>query len=419
MPFTGSSSFTSATREARPSTVRPTGGWRTMVLLALVMLVCIVSLDLATPYDFRARALLGLVPIVVAILASVTATATVTGALIVVYVGLQAVSPTPSGGWAVLGPLLIGTGGLLGVLIARRREEQQARLQAVTDIAEATQRAVMRSLPDHVGDLHIADFYQPAARAARVGGDWYDFQPSPHGVRAVLGDVSGKGLPAVSASASLLGAFREAAYHEGDVSEVARRLEIAMQRYSAWTRVVDEEELPDPFSTALLLHFPPDADAVDVVNFGHEPPLVVTAQGRVHTAEVTPGVPLGMGSLGAGLPEPVRLPFRTGDTLVLFTDGVTECRDAGGTFYPVRERLPRLVERLPADAPPQELLRRLALDLHEHRYGPPSDDAAVTVIRRTTETVAPYATASDAGLYLPRSQPSAPTHASAQYASAQ
>ncbi|WP_353943470.1 PP2C family protein-serine/threonine phosphatase [Streptomyces sp. HUAS MG91] len=400
MPFSGSSSFTSPTRVAR-TTVRPTARWRAALLVSLVSVVSIISLGLATPADFRTRALLGLVPIAVAVLTSVMTTAVVTGVMLALYIALQLIDPTPSGGWAVVGPLLIGTGGLLGVLIARRREEQQARIQAVVDIAEATQRAVMRALPDHVGDLHIADFYQPAARAARVGGDWYDFQPSPHGVRAVLGDVSGKGLPAVSASASLLGAFREAGYHEADEREVARRLEIAMQRYSAWARVMGEEELPDAFSTALLLHFPPGVDAVDIVNFGHEPPLVVGADGRVHTPDVPPGVPLGMGALGAELPEPVRLPFRPGDTLVLFTDGVTECRDDDGVFYPVRERLPGLVERLPADAPPGELLRRIALDLHGHRHGPPSDDTAITVIRRTAGRVAPYVTPSDAVLYEP------------------
>ncbi|MFJ4713004.1 PP2C family protein-serine/threonine phosphatase [Streptomyces sp. NPDC088785] len=405
MPFSGSSSFTSPTREARP-TVRPTGGWRAVLLVMLVGVVTVVSLDLATPADFRTRALLGLLPMGVAVLTSVMTTAMVTGGMLVVYIGLQLVSPVPSGGWGVVGPLLIATGGLLGVLIARRREEQHARLQAVTAIAEATQRAVMRAVPEHVGNLHIADFYQPAARAARVGGDWYDVQPSPHGVRAVLGDVSGKGLPAVSASASLLGAFREAGYHEADVREVARRLEIGMQRYSAWARVMGEEELPDAFSTALLLHFPPGTDAVDIVNFGHEPPLVVGADGRVHTPEVPPGVPLGMGALGAALPEPVRLPFGVGDTLVLFTDGVTESRDDDGVFYPVRDRLPGLVRELPADAPPGELLRRLVHDLHGHRHGSTSDDTAITVVRRTAGNVAPYAADTDAVLYEPaRAQP--------------
>ncbi|WP_420034452.1 PP2C family protein-serine/threonine phosphatase [Streptomyces sp. cg28] len=411
MPFSGSSSFTSPTRVAR-TTVRPAGRWRAALLVSLVSVVSIISLGLATPADFRTRALLGLVPIAVGVLTSVMTTAVVTGAMLSLYIALQLIDPTPSGGWAVVGPLLIGTGGLLGVLIARRREEQHARIQAVVDIAEATQRAVMRALPDHVGDLHIADFYQPAARAARVGGDWYDFQPSPHGVRAVLGDVSGKGLPAVSASASLLGAFREAGYHEADVREVARRLEIAMQRYSAWARVMGEEELPDAFSTALLLHFPPGVDAVDIVNFGHEPPLVVGADGSVHTPDVPSGVPLGMGALGTELPEPVRLPFRPGDTLVLFTDGVTECRDDDGVFYPVRDRMPGLAERLPEDAPPAELLRRIVFDLHGHRHGTPSDDTAITVIRRTEGRVKPYATPSDAVLY----EPAGPSGDASQYA---
>ncbi|MEB8344135.1 PP2C family protein-serine/threonine phosphatase [Streptomyces endophyticus] len=410
MTSRGSSGFYSSIRGAGPSDSRPTGGWRAVVLLVAVMALIITTLDVATPADFRARALLGLVPIMVALLAPVTVTAVVTGLLICVYVGLQAVAPLPtSGSWAVLGPLMIGTGGLLGVLIARRREEQRARVQALTDIAEATQRAVMRGLPERFEDLRIADFYQPAARAARVGGDWYDFQPSPYGVRAVLGDVSGKGLPAVSASAWLLGAFREAAYHEERIEEVARRLEIAMQRYSAWTRITNDEGLTDAFSTGLLLHFPPTApEYLDVVNFGHEPPLVVTADGRVHTPDLPAGLPLGMGTLGAAAPGMARLPFGVGDTLILFTDGVTECRDEDGTFYPVRERLPRLLSSRGAQESPEALLRLLAEDLREHRYGPPSDDAAITVIRRTAQR-APYVNEADAELYAYRPKEPADT----------
>lgn len=402
MTSRSSSSFHSSIRGAAPSASRPTGGWRAVVLLVAVMALIITTLDVATPADFRARALLGLVPVMVALLAPVSVTAVVTGLLICFYIGLQAVAPLPTGGWAVLGPLMIGTGGLLGVLIARRREEQRARLQALTDIAEATQRAVMRGLPERFEDLRIADFYQPAARAARVGGDWYDFQPSPYGVRAVLGDVSGKGLPAVSASAWLLGAFREAAFHEERIEEVARRLEIAMQRYSAWTRITHDEGLMDAFSTGLLLHFPPTSpDVVDVVNFGHEPPLVVTADGRVHTPDLPAGLPLGMGTLSTAGPDVARLPFGVGDTLILFTDGVTECRDEDGTFYPVRERLPHLLSARGAQEPPEALLRRLSEDLREHRYGPPSDDAAITVLRRTAER-APYENEADADLYAYR-----------------
>ncbi|MEV5606875.1 PP2C family protein-serine/threonine phosphatase [Streptomyces sp. NPDC052225] len=415
MPFRSSSSYYQPTpRDGRQSAARPTGGWPAVGLIVAFMVVGVVSLDLATPQDFRARALLGLVPIVVGMLAPVVATATITGLLLATYIGLTAWQPTPSGGIAVLGPLMIGTGGLLGVLISRRREEQHNRLRIVTDIAEATQRAVMRVLPERIENVHIADFYQPAARSARVGGDWYDFQPSPHGLRAVLGDVSGKGLAAVSASSALLAAFREAAYHEAPLPEVARRLEIAMQRYNAWTRMTQDSDRTDAFSTALLLHFPTDpaAEYVDIVDFGHEPPLVISPDGLVHTPDLSAGLPLGMGPLGVDAPAATRLALRPGDTLVLFTDGVTECRDADGVFYPVRERMARLVTADTAQAPPGELLRLLAEDLHAHRHGPPADDAAITVIRRTQTPTKAFVGTEDAALYEgPRDVP-----AQAQYA---
>lgn len=395
MPDLSFSSFSPGTRVARQDADRHAGAWRSAVLLTTAALAVVVVLDLTTPPDFRPRTLLGLLPIGVAIVAPVLVTAVSSAFVLLSYFVLGAAVAPPEHSWGVLGPVLIASGGVLGVAIARVREGQQRRLKAVTDVAETIQQAVLRPMPHRIRDLRIADLYRPAERAARVGGDWYDVQPSPHGVRAVLGDVSGKGLPAVTASVSLLGAFREAAYHERDLAEVARHLEVAMQRYNVWARyaapghrtVPGGAESAELFSTAVLLDFAAP-DTVDLIAFGHEPPLLVR-DGQVREPALEPGLPLGMGELTGRPPVASRVPFRVGDTLVLFTDGVSECRDADGVFYPVRERLRHLVETAPGGVtpPPQALLDGLARDLAAHRGGPLADDAAIAVIRR--EAVCP------------------------------
>ncbi|MFE9817373.1 SpoIIE family protein phosphatase [Streptomyces sp. NPDC005773] len=70
---------------------------------------------------------------------------------------------------------------------------------------------MLRPLPSHWAGLDQAASYTAADVAARVGGDFYDIQPSPHGTRLVLGDVQGKVLGAVSTASVLAGSFREAA----------------------------------------------------------------------------------------------------------------------------------------------------------------------------------------------------------------
>lgn len=386
--------------------------WRRATLLVPLAMFAVLTTDLLTPEAFRPQALVGLLPLAAALIFPALVTAGTTVLVLAAYPLMHHFLPTDGGtGWAWTPLLVVFSGGLLGVALARLREIQQARLTDITDVAEATQRAVMRPMPDRIRDLHIADLYRPAVRSARVGGDWYDFQPTPHGVRAVLGDVSGKGLPAVSASAALLGDFRSSAYHEADIEEVARRLEIAMQRYHVWARHTGADDASqDVFSTALLLHFHENApdealveapgaafdgsrdggtsrsgDSIDIINFGHEPPLLVEAGGRIRAIETEPALPLGMGTLYDKPPTAVRVPFLPGDTLVMFTDGVSESRGADGTFYPVRDRLPLL----PTDGSPQDLVDALAKDLGAHHPGAPSDDAAIVVIRRTPEALRP------------------------------
>jgi serine phosphatase RsbU (regulator of sigma subunit) len=161
-------------------------------------------------------------------------------------------------------------------------------------------------------------------------------------VRAVLGDVQGHGLAAVSTVAALLGSFREAVLARSDLTEVVAALDRRL--------VVDSAEArhAELFATAVLLEFSGDGRSVRVLTCGHPPPILLR-DGTASEIEVAPWTPLGLGLLD-GLPrqDESTVPLHPGDVLFLASDGVTEARNSHGAFYPLLERLPRLADRDPA-----------------------------------------------------------------------
>ncbi|WP_049871632.1 PP2C family protein-serine/threonine phosphatase [Catenulispora acidiphila] len=344
--------------------------------MALLIIVCaIVFADALTPAWFHSRSLLLLVPVAAALTSSVLITTlTVAGAMgAFAYLGWSRPGAAFTSGYVIL---LVGC-LVAALFVAAVREQQRRRLVVSDQVARAVQRAVLRPLPSMVADLRVAEAYLPAAEGALIGGDWYDVQPSRYGVRVVIGDVSGKGLDAIDASAALLGTFRDAGYHEASLQEVARRLEVCMQRHNVWARTVEGREY-DGFATALLLNF--SDGHMDVIDFGHVPALVVNVRDGAPTeVEFDSALPLGLGELAVGPPAVKRLPFRVGDLLVLVTDGVTESRDVVGDFYPLIDRL----RAMAVDGPgPDRLCDALIADVSRYRRRGPADDAAIMVIQR-------------------------------------
>lgn len=251
------------------------------------------------------------------------------------------------------------------------------------DIAETTRRTVLRPIPAGFGGLDHAAVYLSADTVARVGGDFYDIQPGPHGTRVLVGDVQGKGLGAVETAAALLGTFREAAYHEPDLATVAERLEIRIRRHRAHTAALGRSD-GDRFATAVLIGFSQDLpDAVEAVVFGHEPPLAA-GPGGVRFLPVTGGLPLGMGDLlpGPSTPPVTRQALGPRETLLVVTDGVTEARDAAGCFYRHADDVARAVTADPANAAPSRLVALVRDGTLRHCRGRLSDDTTVFAVRR-------------------------------------
>ncbi|MGP4043259.1 PP2C family protein-serine/threonine phosphatase [Streptomyces sp. 2A115] len=357
----------------------------------LLLLVAIAVVDWNTSGDFRIISWIVLVPGIAAAICGVLTTAAFAGLALITYVEVDTAWPHQYQ-TGLPDFILVGVGGVLATLACAVRLRGERRMLHMRDVAETTRRTVLRPLPTPWAGLDHAAVYLAADTEARVGGDFYDIQPGPHGTRVLLGDVQGKGLPAVEAAAALLGTFRESAYHEPSLAVVAERLEVRMGRHRQYLADLGEELDKDPargmerFATAVLVAFPlPGSPAghVDVVNFGHEPPLVAGPHG-VRALPPGDGLPLGLSTLaetGSGVPPVHRVALGADETLLLVTDGVTEARDGDGGFFPLHERVALAVATDPACVHPRLLVELVRDGTLRHCGGHLADDTTIFAVR--------------------------------------
>ncbi|MFF5306052.1 PP2C family protein-serine/threonine phosphatase [Streptomyces sp. NPDC013161] len=352
----------------------------------LLVLVSILLVDWYTGGEFRTVSWIVLVPGIAAAICGVRGTAVFAVLGLATYVLADHAWPRQYQ-TGLPDFILVGVGGALAVLACVVRVRGERRMLRMRDVAETTRRTLLRPLPPGWGGLDHAAVYLAADAFARVGGDFYDIQPGPHGTRALVGDVQGKGLGAVEAAAALLGTFREAGYHERELATVAARLETRIHRHGLHLAALDHEDDDriDRFATAILLSFPvAEPDTVEVVNFGHEPPLVVGPHG-VRSLPPGHGLPLGLGELAHmdGPPPTVRITLAPGETLLVVTDGVTEARDSAGVFYPLKSLVTEGMLADPHLADPDRLVAYVRDGTLRHSGGHLADDTTIFAVRRS------------------------------------
>ncbi|WP_202460716.1 PP2C family protein-serine/threonine phosphatase [Streptomyces sp. SID1328] len=358
-------------------------------LVPLVLLAAIVTVDLQTSEKLRVVSWIILVPSIAAAICRVGATITFALLSLAAYLAVDTAFPERYRA-GTTDFVLLALGGVLAVVASVVRVRRERHGLHMRDIAETTRRTVLRPLPPDWGGLEHAGVYLAADVDARVGGDFYDIQPSPHGTRVLLGDVQGKGLGAVETAAALLGTFREAAYHEPELTTVAERLEVRMSRHRGHTAALGRYD-DDRFATALLLGFPDDdRHTVEVINFGHEPPLAVGPR-RVRPLLGGERLPIGFGDLMCGTPSGDPQPpagrerLDEDETLLMVTDGVTEARDGAGGFYPLLPEITRVVDDDAGVTKPRRLVRLVREGVLRHTRDRLGDDTTAFAVRRLPE----------------------------------
>ncbi|MER6006504.1 PP2C family protein-serine/threonine phosphatase [Nonomuraea angiospora] len=344
------------------------------------MIVVIMVADVLTPVSVHLGPLLVVAPAITASFASPRLTAAI-GALAVaadVLIGIH------DEGLGTLN-VQVGLGGLVVVslfvvLFALIRDRQRRELTQVRSVATVVQTVLLRPVPERLGPLHLASAYLAAEAEAQIGGDIYAAVRTSHGTRLIIGDARGKGLPAISEAAALLGVFREAARRSPELPALVADLEDSFDLTQGQSDAADEV-YAESFVTAAVLDISDERPILSIVSCGHPPPLLLR-EGRVISLDVgRPAPPLGLGGLGEPQYVPTEFSFGEDDLLLLYTDGVIEARDAAGIFFPLERKAARLTGEQPA-----ALLKGICDDLLEHVGGRLGDDAALIAIRRIAGT---------------------------------
>jgi serine phosphatase RsbU (regulator of sigma subunit) len=237
--------------------------------------------------------------------------------------------------------------------------------------AHTLQAALLPTDLPAVPGLRLAARYRsPADADVLVGGDLYDVVPEPDGCGVVVADVCGKGAAAAALTALIRHTVRAEIDHGHGPAVVLERLNRAMLRASGGR--------PGRFATVAQARITrtPSGATVRLASAGHPPPLVVRG-GRTEAVSAR-GILLGVYP-DVTLTE-VTFDLNHGEIMVLYTDGVTEARDADELYGP--ERLERAVA---PGGPAGDVADRLLADVDAFQHGRQRDDIAILVIEADAE----------------------------------
>jgi phosphoserine phosphatase RsbU/P len=253
---------------------------------------------------------------------------------------------------------------LLGVLMLELKDKLVAR-----DELEAGRKVQLALMPEESPAIPGWDVWLYTRPANDVGGDLVDHLQIDDRHHAIaLGDVAGKALPAALLSVKLQATLRALAPRFDGLAELG----------GAVNNILHRDGLPTRYASLVYLLLSPDSNRIRVLNAGHMPPLVVR-NGSISAME--------RGSMVLGIMHDA--PFSEqaidlvdGDTLVVYSDGVTEAQDEKGDFFG-DERLYGSI-RAGADLNPAQTGRSILTAVKEFiRDAVPSDDLSLVVLRRT------------------------------------
>jgi predicted ester cyclase len=241
---------------------------------------------------------------------------------------------TEGGGWARSGDIPPTQGDLFNPLwdvltrnltwrfrVAEARERE--RIEQELQVARRIQQALLPEATPTLDGWEVAAYYHPARE---VGGDFYDFLELPDGrLGLVIGDATGKGMPAALVMATTRGMLRAVAQPLDSPGEVLKRVNDALF----------PDIPPNMFVTCLYAILDSESGRLVYANAGHDLPYLRHHGEGAHELRAT-GMPLGlMNEMSYEEKEAV---LREGDSVLYYSDGLVEAHDPEGEMF----GLPRL-----------------------------------------------------------------------------
>lgn len=240
------------------------------------------------------------------------------------------------------------------------------------DLAAEMQWSLLPPLSFATGGTSLAGLLEPAYE---VGGDCFDYAVNDGVLDLAIFDAMGHGLVSAMLASLLIGAYRHGRRGGLDLPGLATSIDEAARLFPG----------PRTFATALLARLDIAAGRLTWMTCGHQHPIVVRRSTTLAPAEVTTGLPLGLGALGPVVGTVVEIDLEPGDGVLFYTDGITEARPVSGEFFG-EDRLRDLLEREHlAGGQPTEIIRRLVRSAVAHSESRLRDDATLLYLRWGTD----------------------------------
>lgn len=256
------------------------------------------------------------------------------------------------------------------VVETARLYEEEKKLASVNQELGLAFDIQSRLLPASAPVIDGYDIHGMTVPAQSVGGDLFDFIETLDGKVAVcVGDVSGKGMPAALMMSNVQATLRGQALFldsaKGTIERSNRLLSQSIKRGS--------------FVTIFYAVLSPDDHSVTYVNAGHNKPYIVRADGTLEKLEEGGLV---VGFMASQDYQETTRHLEPGDTLFVYSDGVTEAMNAAHDQYD-DDRLEALLPTLAGQAA-TDVVGAVWTDVKKHTAGsPPNDDITMLVVRRT------------------------------------
>lgn len=257
------------------------------------------------------------------------------------------------------------------VRAALREAELQSELERINhdlDIARSIQRGLLPATPPQLDNFEVAGWNQPADE---TGGDYFDWQRLPDGQLAIsVGDATGHGIGPALVSALCRAYARASFLANHEHHQILERLNSLLANDLADNR----------FVTFAVMFLNPISSEIKVLSAGHGPILWYRRSANKLENFEAQGIPLGMIS-GMGYEDARIQCLKTGDMIVLVTDGFYEWRNPDGEEFGL-DRLKETI-RQARDCSAEEVIARLHREVkHFARGTRQEDDLTAVVLKR-------------------------------------